>query len=265
MALRVNGFKPAAKTATTVTKVCRIMEEFRDSDSLGISDLARRTALLPSDVHRILASLRASGYVDQDPETRKYRLGFALLRLGLTALQRNEFREKAQPVLVQLAQELGACVHLGVLDPQALKVTILDQIDPSGANMFSSSLGDAVPLHCTALGKTILAGLGREMADEALARCALTRRTGRTITDLGVLEKHLQQVRAQGYALDRDECLDGASCLGSSVRDYTGAVIGAISISMATSHLRISSEVELSERLKAAACAVSISLGHSRH
>src|SRR5262249_9582816 len=158
-ALRVNADStlkpPVAKAATTVTKVCRIIEEFRSRSSLGVSDLARRTALLPSDVHRILASLRANGYVDQDPETRKYRLSFAFLRVGLTALQRNAFREKAQPVLVRLAQQIGASVHLGVLDGQALEVVILDQIDPSGANMFSSALGGAIPFHCTALGKTI--------------------------------------------------------------------------------------------------------------
>jgi IclR family transcriptional regulator, KDG regulon repressor len=73
------------KAATTVTKVCRVMEQFRERQSFGISDLARRMELLPSDVHRILTSLRAFGYIEQDPETRKYRLGLSLLRLGRTA------------------------------------------------------------------------------------------------------------------------------------------------------------------------------------
>jgi DNA-binding IclR family transcriptional regulator len=73
------------KPATTVTKVCRILEQFQERQSLGIADLARGTGLLPSDVHRILASLRAHHYIWQDPETKKYRLGVALMRLGLTA------------------------------------------------------------------------------------------------------------------------------------------------------------------------------------
>jgi IclR family KDG regulon transcriptional repressor len=269
VALRVNAGTtlkpPTVKAATTVTKVCRIIEEFRDKKSLGISDLARRTALLPSDIHRILASLRVSGYVEQDPETRKYHLGLALLRVGLTALQRNEFREKAQPVLVRLAQQIGACVHLGLLDLQALEVMMLDQIDPSGANMFNSALGGAVPLHCSALGKSILAGLNREVADEALARCAMGRNTGRTITDATVLQKQLQQVRLQGYAVDLDECLDGASCLGSPVRDYTGTVIGAISTSMPSSRFLMFDEGQLSKRVKAAACVVSKALGSYPH
>jgi DNA-binding IclR family transcriptional regulator len=256
---------PVAKAATTVTKVCRIIEEFRERKSLGISDLARRTALLPSDVHRIVASLRANGYVDQDPETRKYRLGFALLRVGLTALQRNEFREKAQPVLVRLAQQIGATVHLGVLDGQALEVILLDQIDASGANLFGSALGASVPLHCTALGKTILAGLDAEMADEALERCSMTRHTGRTITDATALQKQLQQLRLQGYAVDRDECIDGASCLGSPVRDYAGAVIGAISTSMPTPLFLMSDEAQLSMRLKTAASMVTRALAGYPH
>ena len=93
------------KTATTVTKVCRIMEQFQQRQSLGITDLAKSTGLLPSDVHRILTSLRANRYVDQDPETKKYRLGVALMRLGLTAFERNLLREKAQPVLDHAFQE----------------------------------------------------------------------------------------------------------------------------------------------------------------
>src|SRR5260370_6894343 len=103
--------KAALKPARTVTKVCRIIGEFRDRKSLGVTDLARRTTLLPSDVHRILASLRANGYVDQDPETKKYRLGFGLMRLGLTAFQRSELRENAQPPLVPLLKKIGPRIN----------------------------------------------------------------------------------------------------------------------------------------------------------
>ena len=142
---------------------------------------------------------------------------------------------------------------------------MLDQIDPSGANMFNSALGGTVPLHCSALGKSILAGLDRELADEALARCAMGRNTDRTITDATVLQKQLQQVRLQGYAVDLDECLDGASCLGSPVRDYTGTVIGAISTSMPSSRFLMFDEAQLSKRVKAAACVVSKALGCYPH
>ena len=253
--------KAALKPATTVTKVCRIIGEFRDRKSLGVTDLARRTTLLPSDVHRILASLRANGYVDQDPETKKYRLGFGLMRLGLTAFQRNELREKAQPVLVRLSQQIGASIHLGILDGRELEIVLIDQIDVSTDNMFRAQLGGLVQLHCTALGKTILASLDRHTLVDALERSTMRRNTGRTITDVAILKKQLEQIRRQGYAVDRDECTAGASCIGSPVRDYTGAVVGAISTSMPTPLFLAWDESRLSARLKAAALTISAALG----
>jgi DNA-binding IclR family transcriptional regulator len=123
--------RPAFKPATTVTKVCRVIEEMKDCKSISINELARKTSLLPSDIHRILTSLRASEFVDQDPETRQYRLGLALLRVGLSAFQRNQFREKAHPALMRLSQETGATVHLGILDEKELEVTSRLPLVPS--------------------------------------------------------------------------------------------------------------------------------------
>src|ERR1700724_1426964 len=100
------------KPATTVTKLCRVMEQFQERQSFGITDLARRTELLPSDVHRIVTSLRSFGYIEQDPETKRYRLGFSLVRLGLTVFRRNQLHEKAHPVLVRLSHQIAAATRL---------------------------------------------------------------------------------------------------------------------------------------------------------
>ena len=81
------------KPATTISKVCRVLGEFRQRPSLGVTDLARRTGLLPSDVHRILASLKFCGFIEQNPQTKTYRLGVGLMKLGLAAFQRNEPRD----------------------------------------------------------------------------------------------------------------------------------------------------------------------------
>src|SRR5579875_2939795 len=110
------------KVATTVTKVCRIIEQFQNQQSLGITEIAKNTGLLPSDVHRIVTSLRANHYVDQDPETKKYQLGMTMMRLGLTAFERNLLREKARPVLADLSKRIGATTHLGLLDEQRLEL-----------------------------------------------------------------------------------------------------------------------------------------------
>ncbi len=257
----LNLKKLAPKPATTVTKVCRIIGEFKDHESFGVTDLARRVMLLPSDVHRILTALRASGYVEQDPETRKYRLGFALVRLGLTAFQRNEFRNKAQPVLMRLSRQIGTSIHLGVFDEREAEVIVIDHIETSTENIFRGHLGTAVQLHCTALGKAILASLDRHTVARALERSAIARNTRRTITDITVLETQLARVQRQGYAVDRDECIEGACCIASPLFDSGGVVVGAVSASMPTSVFLTCDETWISARVKAAALSISGSLG----
>jgi IclR family KDG regulon transcriptional repressor len=248
------------KAASTVTKVCRIIGEFAERKSLGVTDLAKRTELLPSDVHRILSSLKASGYIVQDPETKKYQLGFAIMRLGLAACQRNELYERAHPVLVRLTQQINATTHFGVFDGRELQVYLIDDVSASTEDRFRTHLGGPERLHCTALGKTIVAHLEPSKASYALEKSGMTRSTGRTITDLSVLEKQLQTIRDQGYAVDSGECLEGVSCLGCPVRDGEGEVVGAISTSMPTQQFLTWDERQLADHLKMAALRINRSL-----
>jgi IclR family KDG regulon transcriptional repressor len=218
--------------------------------------------LLPSDVHRILTALRASGYVEQDPETKKYRLGFAFLRLGMTAFQRSEFRNKAQPALLRLSRQIGTTVHLGVFDERELELLLIDQIEEASTeNLFRGHFGGAVQLHSTALGKVVLAHLDRRTVAYALEKSSIARNTRRTITDVALLERQLERIRRQGYAVDCDECVEGACCIGSPLLDYTGGVVGAISASMPTSVFLTRDESWVAARVKAAADTISASLG----
>jgi IclR family KDG regulon transcriptional repressor len=247
------------KTATTVTKVCRVMEQFRERQSLGITDLARRTELLPSDVHRILASLRSFGYIEQDPETKKYRLGFSLLRLGLTVFRRNQLHEKAHPVLVRLSQKLAAATRLALLDGKELKVFLIDRVEAPEGPMFGDHLGGQKLVHCTALGKTIVASLNQDVTRTALEQGGLARFTRHTITDVRILEQQMEEIRRVGYAVDREESINGVCCLASPLRDNAGTVVGAISTSMLSSQFVAWDESRLGAHLKAAASHVSSS------
>ena len=252
------------KPATTVTKLCRVMEQFQERPSFGITDLARRTELLPSDVHRILTSLRAFGYVEQDPETKKYRLGFSLLRLGLTVFRRNELREKAHPVLVRLSQKIAAATYLALLDERELKVLLVDQVEGPNDPVFLDHLGNSERLHCTALGKTIMANLSPDIANSALAKSSLTRCTRHTITDLSALEQQFEEIRRLGYAVDREEYTNGVCCLASPLRDQAGSVVGAIGTSMSSAQFLAWDESRLAAQLKSVALHVSAALGTSK-
>jgi IclR family KDG regulon transcriptional repressor len=251
------------KTATTIVKVCRVMEEFRERQSLGITDLARRTELLPSDVHRILTSLRSVGYIEQDLETKKYRLGFSLVRLGLTVFRRNQLHDKAHPLLVRLSHQIGAATRLALLDGRELKVFLADRVEGPNDQIFGDHLGESKRLHCTALGKTVIASLSRDIARSALEKSGLTRCTRHTITDMSTLERQLEEIRRLGYAVDREESENGVCCLASALRDHSGNVLGAISTSMPYSQFNTWDESQLGAHIKAAAQHVKTTLGLS--
>lgn len=250
------------KPATTVTKVCRILGEFKHRPSLGVTDLARRLNLLPSDIHRILASLQVYGYVEQNPETKRYQLGTGLLRLGLTTFQRNVLQEKGRSTLVRLAALLDAPTHLAMLDIAECEVFLVDQVEPSEVALFKARPGAIAAAHSTALGKVIMAGMDPQTFKRALERSGLRRSTGKTITDLPALQKELQLVRARGFAIDQEESADGACCIGFPLRNCLGTVIGAIGASMEARRFHSLSLNRLASQVDAAAAELSYELGY---
>jgi IclR family KDG regulon transcriptional repressor len=252
------------KPVTTVTKVCRIIDELARCEPLGVSELSRRTALLPSDIHRLLAALRETGYVEQDPETKKYEVGVHVLRIGLEACQQNHLYETAHPELVDLARRLNARVHLGAFDASRAKVFLIDDIPGAEEDPSKARLGGVEPFHCSALGKAVAASLETAALRRALEKTGLPRGTSRTITDLNALGRHLNGVRGQGYAVDREECFDGLCCLGVPVRDADGDVVGSISTSMSALRFKARNEFVLAEELSGASARISTALAKSR-
>jgi DNA-binding IclR family transcriptional regulator len=252
------------KPVTTVTKVCRIIDELARAEALGVSELSRRTALLPSDIHRLLAALRETGYVEQDPDTKKYEMGVHVLRIGLEACQQNHLYESAHPELVDLARRIRARVHLGAFDASRTKVFLVDDIPGAEDDPSKARLGGVEPFHCSALGKVVAASIETRALRQALEKTGMPRGTLRTITDPELLGRHLVDVRGQGYAVDREECFDGLCCLGVAVRDADGEVVGSISTSMSAIRFKARNEFVLAEELCAASARISTALGKSR-
>jgi IclR family transcriptional regulator, KDG regulon repressor len=249
------------KPATTVTKVCRVLGEFKHRPSLGITDLARRLELFPSDIHRILTSLQIYGYVEQNPETKRYQLGTGLLRLGITTFQRNVVQEKGRVILSRLAKQLNAATHLAMFDVAECEVFLLDQVDFSPEPIFKAQPGATTLAHSTALGKTILAEMDPQTFKRVLDRTGLRKSTKWTITDLPTLEIELQLIRQRGFAVDREESAEGACCIGCPVRNCTGIVIGAIGASMRANHFQALNLNRLASHVDAAAAELSFELG----
>lgn len=250
------------KPATTVSKVCRVLSEFRSRPSMGVTEVARRTNLLPSDAHRILNSLVTYGFIEQNPANKTYRLGIGLMKLGLTVFQRNELRDAARTLLQQLSAEAEATAHMAIFDARELDIFLAEQMDSKGEIPFKPRYGATISPHCTALGKAIAANVGRDVALDLFRRIGLPRLTARTITQVEDLEAEFQRVREQGFALDLEESAEGACCVGAPVRDWSGSVVAAISVSLPATRFYRLPDGHIAGLVSQAASELSLSAGH---
>ena len=230
-----------------------MLAAFRHHPNMGVTDLARRTGLLPSDVHRILSSLRPYGFVEQNPQNRTYRLGVGLMKLGLTAFQRHELREAARPLLQRLSEELDATAHLAILDLRELDIFLAEQIDYSREVPFQAKFGASAAAHCTALGKAIIASIPWDIASTFLEKHGMLRVAPNTITEVSSLKSDLRRSAGRGYGLDIEESAKGACCVGAPIRGGDGEVVGAISISMRSSRYHRLPEQSIATPVQAAA------------
>lgn len=192
-------------------------------DSVGITELAAQLEMDKSSVSRMMQTLASYGYAEQDPGTRRYRLGPQVVALGQALLTRMPLRDMAKPFLHQLVELTGECAHLGILAQG--QVLYIDQVESPATLRVNTGVGTLAPLHCTALGKCLLA------FDGAPVPAVLEPFTARTITDHKALEVHLSQTRRQGYAIDDEEYSYGVRCVAVPVYDHQARVVGAVGIS----------------------------------
>lgn len=194
------------------------------SDTIGTTELANHLGIDKSSASRLVQTLVMYGYAEQDTDTRRYRLGPQVVRLSRTLLTRMPLRDEAKPFLRQLVDRTGECAHLAILaQGQALYI---DQVESMASLRVTTGVGTLAPLHCTALGKCLMA------FDPSVELPAdMQAFTPRTITDRETLKAHLEQTRRQGYAIDDEEYDYGVRCVAAPIYDYRGKAVGAIGVS----------------------------------
>jgi IclR family KDG regulon transcriptional repressor len=250
------------KPATSIEKVSKIFAAFRYTPVLGVKEIAERTALIPSDVHRLLRSLEYFGYVDQDAATKKYRLGLELLKLGHIVHQRIEMRKVARPFVQRLATATEATVNLAVYDPHQLEIVFVDQADASNEFEIRLRVGARASPHATSVGKILVAHLDPATSLRLLKKHGMKRYTRNTTIELEQLQKEFEQIRKQGYGRDREEVVEGAFCVGAPIRDHTGSVVAAVSISIMAHNVTLPNEAHLISAVKTTANQISLALGY---
>ena len=205
-----------------------ILELLADErDGLGVTDIAARTGLNKSTAHRILSALGARGYVERSGRGI-YRNGLKLVDLASVHLNRVELKTEARPYLRELTARMNLTTHLAILD--GTDAVYIDKVAVESSLRLYSQIGRRIPVHCSALGKSLLSGLSERELAALVSGYRFEVFTPTTPADAGVLLRQVAAVRERGYAVDDAEHEPGVRCIAAPIRDYRGKVVAAVSL-----------------------------------
>lgn len=211
-----------------VVRTIAILETLSHYQHINLENLAKETKLPKATLLRFLSTLVSLGYVYRDPSDL-YSLTLKLFSLGSHGLEHIDFISLANPVAQRLCTSLGETVHMGVLEGKQA-VYVLKKESSFTIRMYSR-VGKTIPLYCTAIGKVLLSDMSERELLRYLAKVPLKPFTPNTLKDEQALRNELQLIRSQGWADDDEEHEVGTLCIGAPIRDYTGRVIAAMSVS----------------------------------
>jgi DNA-binding IclR family transcriptional regulator len=253
--------EPAGGTQS-VERALGLLQAFsHDRPELRVTELAQLSGLGQSTVSRLLSTLEALGYVERDDRSGLYRLGLDLVTLAGIALNQSPVHREAR----QTAQSLACSLALGanVAERRDAQLFYLLNFDGRLAPRSYTLVGRRGPLHATGMGKALICELGRGELERLLPERSLHRFTHNTHIRLDTLATELALVRERGYALEVEELALGRACVAAPIRDRSGSVVAALSISGPLSALALEErEAELASRAIESADQISIGLGY---
>jgi len=207
-----------------------ILEEVaRHREGIGLADLSKLVGLHNSTAFHLAKTMVSLGYIRQEKDSKRYRIGRPLFALAASALDEIEMVNVATPVLEDLSRQTGESSHFAVRMGDA--VVVIARTSGPGAFQLTDRVGVVRPAHCTALGKVILAALRPDQLERFLKRVRLVPSTEKSITELPVLLREIEEIRRTGIAFDDGEFDLEVRCVAVPVKDFTGKIVGALGIS----------------------------------
>ncbi|MBI4319436.1 MAG: IclR family transcriptional regulator [Chloroflexi bacterium] len=241
-------------------RVDAILQAIGLEGRIGAAELAKRVGLPRSTLYRLLAALEAIGYVKHSPDGPEYQLSIRLFELGSRMVGSLQWRAEARPILAELARSTGESAHLAVLDGD--DAVYVDFAGGPHVIGLLSRVGTRSPLHCTAVGKILLAYAPAERRRELIARIRFKRYTDTTICTAAELEAELESVRRQGFATVDGEYDSYLRAVGAPVMDHFGSVIAAISVAGPSMRLSLTDLQRLAPEVCRAGAEISSRLGY---
>lgn len=255
----MNAHKDASRSKT-LARGLWLLERLSERDApAGVREFARELELNPALVQRLINTLADAGFVEQEPVTRRYRVGPKALRVGRAYIAGHGLVESAGPILRDLSDDMDLNVYLGVQSGD--RCTYLLVLKSPGKLSVNVAPGDQMPLHSTAMGRALLAGLADDMLQTLVEKSRND--PGATSVDLDVkrMAHEISAVRAGRVAVSNEENIPGVFAVGAPVRDHESRIVAAISGACAAHEIDDERQELMSEVVLAAARGISQRMG----
>ena len=235
-----------------------------DRSTIGVSELSRELGLTRSTTHRYIATLTSLGYLQQDAETKRYRLGPRVLDLGFAAINSMDIRDISLPHLQALTDATGFTANMAVLDGTDVVYIERCRTSRSGQREIDLNLhvGSRLPAYCTAMGKALLAFVPAERLEGILDRVELVARGPNTITDRAALLAELERIRERDLAVNNEELAYGLRSIAAPIRSRSGEVVAALNLAVHQTMVSMDDLiVRFAPAVKRTAAAISAEIG----
>jgi len=231
------------------------------SRELSLTDVVYRTGLNKTTAKRLISNLATRGYLQQDPHTRKYQLGMRLFELGGVVFSSFSLRRAAAYPMTGLQNKTGATVLLGVrMEDQLVYV---DKREGEGMIRISSDIGWRRPLHYGMLGMVLMASLESREVERILRDHPLEAHTPFSITDVDAFSLRLEEIRVQGYAVEKEEAVEGLIGIAAPIKDYSRQVVASLGIALPVGRRNLQAELdEIVNLVKKTCGSISSELGY---
>ena len=213
----------------SVARAMGILEHFSKRREMGISEISQCMELSKSTVYGLVNTLTTYGYLEQNLETKKYRLGMKLFELGSVVEKHLDVRNEARPFCEEISKQYGQTVHLAT--HYEGEVVYIDKFDMPDFLITYSQVGKRAPMSCTGVGKAMLAYLPWEYSQKHVIETGFALKTPKSIKNEEELKLELETIRNRGYAIDDEEIEIGLRCVAAPVFNHKGEPVAAISLS----------------------------------
>ena len=248
------------RSVPSLERALKILEMLAHSKKgMALPEIARELGLPKSSTHCLLLTLERCGYLQRHAAAREYLFGFKLFSLANLSLAGTGLREQAAPYLQALMAKTRLTVHLAILEKE--DAVLIDKIECPGLLRLSTWIGKRMDLHCTGVGKVLMAHLPEDELIRLINDYGLPRHNENTIGSMRKLKEDLKGIRQMGYSIDDEEDSIGLRCIGVPVWGQEGQVIAAFSLAGTTTQITPENLSGLMTQMKHTSLAISNKMG----